>query len=252
MRTPLLLLLICGCFGTPITDPAVAERDAGFEIPDGGVGDCGDSWVLSYRINGTFHITHTTGGLGDDTRPISEGLLRLRVPDKSGGPGDGTVRLISFNHGERFEITAFGIRTNTDVDVQGGPHPCGLAVGERDESSVVWDRCTPSDTQGIDKNSWTPDDPAEGPGCLNGYTTRGEVICSGPLCDMAGLVEGSNPQAEDYAQPLNPFVFVDGWDAFSMEAVEVPNRTPNRTWFDLSGVLVEQVKDNTPMCICGA
>ncbi|MDE0882172.1 MAG: hypothetical protein OSB21_06220 [Myxococcota bacterium] len=244
-----LCLAVSACSGDePPPQPPVG--DAGVTVPDGGVGSCGDSWLLTYRINGNFYITDTTASMGNADRPLSEGTLVLRVPDNAGQPDDGEIQLISFSHGERFTVTAFGIETVSDVDVRGGPHPCGIALGSRSEETLTWERCTPSASQGVDKNSWTPDDAAEGPGCLRDYSTSGNVACEGIMCDIGGLSVGDNPQAERYNQPLEPFAFIGGWDGFSMARSEIPNRTPSRTWFDLNGVLVDQQLDNIPACLC--
>ena len=246
----LTALLAMGCFGSNEPDPGLPPADAGVTVPDGGVGNCGDSWVLTYRINGTFYITDTTAGMGNADEPLTEGLLKIRVPDVDGSPGAGEVYLTQFSHGERFTVTAFGIETATDVAVRAGPNPCGLAQGTRQDETVTWATCTLSDTHGVDKNSWTPDDSAEGPGCLNDYTTNGNVACTGLLCSTGGLEEGDNPQSERYNQPLSPLVFSEDWNTFSMERAEIPNRSPSRTWFDLQGILVDQTRSNIPMCLC--
>ena len=78
------------------------ETDRSIPVPDGGVGNCGDSWVLTYRINGTFYITDTTAGMGNAAEPLTEGLLKIRVPDVDGSPGAGEVYLTQFSHGELY------------------------------------------------------------------------------------------------------------------------------------------------------
>jgi hypothetical protein len=244
------IVLLIGCAEEPVASVDAGRPDAGTTVLDGGVGACGDSWVLTYAISGTFYITDTTLGMGDADRPLSEGVLKLRVVDDNGAPGDGPARLIAFSHGEKFSVAAFAIEVNTDLLVRAGPDPCGLALGQRGADALTWERCIASASQGVDKNSWTPDDAAEGPGCLGGYTTAGNVACVGAFCSAGGLVEGDNPQAESYDQPLEGFVFNDGWSRFSMPRVELPNRTPSRTWFDLQGVLVDQSLSNIPHCVC--
>jgi hypothetical protein len=252
MRYLLIMLpSLSGCFsGDDAPPPDLPTADAGRPVPDGGIGNCGESWLLTYSINGNFYITDTTAGMGDADRPLDEGSLVLRVPDDQGAPAEGGAHIVSFSHGERFKITAFGIETDTDVAVRAGPNPCGIASGTVENDTLTWDRCDPNASHGVDKNSWTPDGSAEGPGCLNDYRTRGNVGCTGIMCELGGLEEGSNIQSEDYVQPLQPFVFVQGWNGFNMARTEIPNRTPSRTWFDLSGLLVDQQLSNTPMCVC--
>jgi len=226
--------------------------DAGPVALDGGVGNCGDSWLLTYEINGTFEITDTTGGLGNAERPLTTGTLVVRVPDDNGSPGDGAVRIIDFRHGEQFTVTAFGIETTTDVMVHAGRNPCGVAHGIRDGDTIVWAECLANDQRGVDKNSWTPDEAASGRGCLNNYTTDGNVACEGLFCSTGGLEEGDNPQREIYHQPIDSFVFEQGWQTFTMARSEIPNRSPSRTWFTLSGELKTSELSNTPMCLCEA
>ena len=127
----MLLLLLLGCAAEPRVGVDAGSPDTGGFVPDGGVGACGDSWVLTYAISGTFYITDTTLGMGDADRPLSEGVLKLRVVDDNGAPGAGPARLTAFSHGEKFSVTAFGIETNTDVSVRAGPDSCGLARGQR-------------------------------------------------------------------------------------------------------------------------
>ena len=251
MRCSLIAVLPLIACSSPEPVP-VPARDAGPQVRDGGVGNCGDSWLLTYQIDGTFFITDTTGGMGNADRPLTTGSLTLRVPDQDGAPGSGAAQVVDFEHGEQFTVTAFGIETITDVAVKAGPNPCGVAAGTRSDDTLTWAECTANDQRGVDKNSWTPDDPASGSGCLNDYSTRGNVACEGLFCSTGGLEEGDNPQAEDYHQPLEAFVFEDGWDRFTMARSEIPNRTPSRTWFTLRGELLEQELSNTPMCLCAA
>ena len=114
----IMLPLLAGCsLLDDLPPPDLPEVDAGRPVPDGGVGNCGDSWVLTYTINGQFYITDTTAGMGDADRPLDEGQLTLRVPDEQGAPAMGKARILSFSHGENFTITAFGIETATAVTV---------------------------------------------------------------------------------------------------------------------------------------
>ena len=250
MRYALILILaLTGCADDPSTPTPGA--DVGSTIRDGGVGNCGDSWLLTYTISGNFEITDTTAGMGNAERPLTPGKLILRVDDEGGEPAMGTARIVDFEHGEQFTVTAFGIETTTDVQVHAGPNPCGVAEGERSDDTLTWGRCTANDRRGVDKDSWTPEQAAEGPGCLNDYQTRGNVACEGLFCSTGGLEEGDNPQAENYHQPLGSFVFEAGWSRFTMSREEIPNRSPSRTWFTLAGELTSQELTNTPMCLCG-
>jgi len=227
-----------------------SSLDAGTTVADVGVGDCGESWVLSYEIGGTFHIEETPLGAGDTEKPLTPGLLRLRVPGDENGPSTGTAQLLELHFAENFEVTSFGIRTTTRNNVRVGPSPCGAGQGEFDGSVIVWDTCTPGEGFGVDRNSWTPESGASGPGCAQGMQTSGNVHCEGVMCGSGGLEEGDNPQNDRYDQKLNNFVFSADLSTVEMEKVEIPNREPRRTFISLAGTQSEASQAPLPACLC--
>src|SRR5699024_8354365 len=76
-------------------------------------------------------------------------------------------------------------------------------VYQKDDAEVVWQRCNrPAaydnpDARDEENNPiYTPDDVAEGPGCLADYHSQGNVNCDGSLCTLGGLDKGDNIQDE--------------------------------------------------------
>lgn len=255
-HSTLVVLLLTACPG-PTTDdagpPAAPLADAGQRDTgpaDVGVGDCGESWVLSYEVGGNFHIEETPLGAGDAVKPLEPGLLRIRVPGDAEGPSEGAAQLLELHFREVFEITSFGIRTNTNNQVRVGPDPCGRGTGSLSDNTLRWDRCTPGDGHGVDRNSWTPESAASGPGCAQGMTTSGNVHCEGIMCGQGGLEEGDNIQDDEYDQKLNNLVFSADFSTVEMEKVEIPNREPSRTYFSLSGTQTAAEHSPIPVCLC--
>tara|TARA_Y100001934_G_scaffold100868_1_gene124040 strand:- start:420 stop:1073 length:654 start_codon:yes stop_codon:yes gene_type:complete len=215
-----------------------------------GVGDCGESWVLSYEIGGSFHIEETPLGAGDNVEPLTPGVLRIRVPGGEDGPGSGQSHLLELNFREDFEVTSFGIRTTTQNSVQVGPAPCGAGIGDLQGNILTWDACTPGEGFGVDRNSWTPESGASGPGCAQDMRTSGNVHCEGVMCGTAGLEEGDNPQNDRYDQKLNNLVFSADLSTVEMEKVEIPNREPSRTFISLTGTQTGAQRAPIPACLC--
>ena len=251
----LLFLFVNACDSTSSHDPGTdvgpnTGTDSGIVVPDAGVGDCGDSWVLSYEVGGTFHIEETPLGAGDTEKPLTPGLLRLRFSGDENGPQPGPIQLLELHFAENFEVTSFGIRTTTRNTVRVGPNPCGAGEGQFDGNTIVWDSCTPGEGFGEDRNSWTPESGASGPGCAQGMQTAGNVHCEGVMCSSGGLEEGDNPQNDRYDQKLNNFVFSADLSTVEMEKVEIPNREPSRTFISLAGSQVEATAAPIPACLC--
>jgi hypothetical protein len=242
-----LMSTACGIFEVTPT----MRSDAGIPstLLDGGPGECGNSVLLTYALNGTFEITDTTAGIGDTERPITPGEITLRVSADTEGTAR-TAIIVALSYGQQFEITSFGIRTIANITSTAGPNVCGLAHGTLEGNTLTWNRCTPSPNQGVDKNSWTPNDPAEGPGCLSDLRSSGSVHCEGPMCDIGGLVEGENPESNRYDLPLQAFVFSEDMSQFTMSRTELPNVTPSRTWVSFTGTQKTSYLSAVPGCLC--
>ena len=115
---------------------------------------------------------------------------------------------------------------------------------------MTWETCTPGEGFGVDRNSWTPESGASGPGCAQDMRTSGNVHCEGVMCGTAGLEEGDNPQSDHYDQKLNNLVFSADFSSVEMEKVEIPNREPSRTFISLTGTQISAQRSSIPACLC--
>ncbi len=220
------------------------------------------SWDVTYEIMGNFMITGTTLSLGDGTNPIGPGTITLRFPDSGGAPATGAIQVLEYNMPIKFSKTTSGLTVDTDVVTSVGPNGCGLASGKLVDTKLQWDSCVYNPLNGDNANSWTPDDAANGPGCIAGYKSVGTVTCTSTnplaMCSQGNLMNGENKQDETWNQPLNTFIFTADLKSFTMggeggppienqkapqsPAVETPNRTPSYTWFNLSGTETGRVQ----------
>lgn len=246
---------IIGC-GSDGTTNTVNVSSGGNSTSSSGASGCSiPSWDITYEITGKFMITGTTLGLGDASNAIGPGTLTLRFPDSGGAPATGGIDLLEYNMPIKFSTETSGIKVDTDVLASAGPNGCGVASGKLTGTSLAWDSCMYNATNGDNANSWTPDDAADGPGCIANYKSVGTVTCTDnsalASCMQGNLMDGENKQDEMWNQPLNTFEFGDGFKTFTMAgaggpaienqkappepAVETPNRSPSYTWFNLLG-----------------
>lgn len=248
------------------------SQDCGTMVCDAGAGKCtaggcGDGWTITYAITGGFSITETTLGAGDKSNlPIGPGELQIRFDDQGGAPG-GTARLLSYKMPMKFDVTTSGLTVATNVVTSAPFTDCGVAKGSLASAVLSWDTCKYGPTWNVDKNSWKPaPDAATGPGCVNGYSSVGNVKCTDnslfAKCSDGNLKDGDNPQNSTWNQPLNSFEFSADLKSFSMvklgqpspggggdKGVETPNTSPSRTWFTVKGTETGRVKAPKP-CSC--
>ncbi len=247
---------IAGC-GSDATPDTSGQVTGGSTSSGGSSGNACSipSWDVTYEIKGNFFITGTTLGLGDATNAIGPGSLTLRFPDSGGAPATGGVQLLEYNMPIKFSKDTSGLVVDTDVVASAGPNGCGVASGKLTDTKLLWESCMYNATNGDNANSWTPDDAANGPGCIENYHSLGTVTCTDnsalASCSQGKLMDGENKQDETWNQPLNTFVFSADLKSFSMggdggpqienqkpppeAAVETPNRSPSYTWFNLQG-----------------
>ncbi len=226
---------------------------------------CPDSWVLTYSIEGRIDITDTPLDIGNadaDVGGLETDEIVLRVPDDGGMPGDGEVVLTSFELLQDFRVSVNLLGTGEIAIVtylmSTAEDECGVAVGQLEGSSLAWDDCTYGAEHGT--NNWSPDDGAEGPGCIDNYQVEGIVECLDESllasCSDGWLEDGENVLDYSYSQPMLSFEFQGGdLERFTMEGstvgVEVPTYTNNRTWMSLQGELKSMSLEPTPDCLCG-
>lgn len=258
-------LVLSGCATEPTTEPAEHAGPAG-DIEQGWESDteggCPDSWVLTYGIRGQVDITDTPLNIGNADAQVG-GLetdeIVLRIPDDGGAPARGQVLLTEFELLQDFQVSVnlLGeIAIITDL-LSLAVDECGLSSGELSGSTLTWDECSFGDEHGTP--SWSPDDGADGPGCIRDYAVTGTVDCVDEAllasCSDGWLDEGVNVLDYAYSQPLLSLDFDSPeLERFTMigadYGTELPTFTNNRTWLSLIGVLKSKTLEPTPDCLC--
>jgi hypothetical protein len=226
--------------------------------------DCPDSWLLTYGISGRVDITDTPLDIGNADAQVG-GLqsdeIVLRLPDDGGEPGQGEVWVTSFDLLQDFTVAinllGLGEIAIDTYLMSTASDACGLASGQREGSTISWDACTFGARHGT--NNWSPDEGAEGAGCISDYHVEGVVECLDDSvlasCSDGWLEDGENVLDYVYNQPMLNFQFDSAdLERFTMTAgavgAEVPTYTNNRTWLSLSGELKHMRLEPTPACLC--
>ena len=279
-------LMSCAADNPPATDDAFVITDSGAESEPGeseesgssddvddsedttgsdhgsGGNDCADSWVLTYALEGRVDITHTPLDIGNAevfVGGLASDELVLRIPDDGGVPADGQVWITDFNLLQDFTVSVdlLGeIALFTDL-LSTASDECGLASGRLLRDNIDWDECSYGSEHGT--NGWSPDEGAEGPGCVSDYRVEGIVDCVDDSllasCADGWLDDGENELDYVYNQPMLSLEFDStDLDRFTMEGTaygaEIPTYTNNRTWLALEGVLKSKELEPTPACLC--
>lgn len=211
--------------------------------------------TLTYALRGRFKITQTPFGAGDIEVDIGPGTLVVETSSNGEEPIEGPARVKCFEMEQRFDGPA-GLRTA----VRAAFTNASSATGTLTSSRLEFDACDYDVSRGQSPTSWTLDASAEGPGCLEGYVSRGVVFCDSlVICGAGGLVRGSNLQDDVWTQPFNHFAFANDWAEVEMGGaeellvggelvpacnmsgcpaegyVELPNDKPSRTWLAFGG-----------------
>jgi hypothetical protein len=216
---PLLLLTLAACSGGETPDAGHVHPDAQVNAPpDAGVAvDAGpepcEAWLIEYDLDGSeFEIRNTPFGAGDAVNAVGPGQLQLLFPGDEAGPKEGEVRLIKYTLQMQFDVAM----VETDVEINAGPDDCGVALGARTATVVAWS---------------TP---------MRGAHSQGTITCrdSEFICGAANLPKDM-PVTQDTTvdQPLEAFDFgaAQGFSAFTMAEVEVPNDQAGDTFLRLQG-----------------
>jgi hypothetical protein len=226
---------------------------------------CGMAWEVTYTMNGTFSITDTTLGAGNADKAVSGGTMKIRFEDKGGVPG-GKAHILSYTMPLKFAVSSAGLTVDTNVTASVPYDPCGHASGVLTAQNLAWDMCTYGPTWNTGAGKWHGDaNAAMGVGCLNDYTSAGNVHCTGGVfapCSAGNLKDGDNPQMGTWNQPLNGFEFAADMKSFKMamlnapsqtssynKGVETPNAQPSRTWFKLDATEMARTQIPAP-CSC--
>jgi hypothetical protein len=216
--------------------------------------------TLTYALDAEMWITDTPLGLGNIYSPIGPGTLVVEVPANTGQPAtSGSARVKCFELDQRFSVTS---PVPIDTAVRASFVGTTSATGTLSSGVLTFADCSYNTSRGVSSTSWTYEDAASGPGCLENYTSKGGVYCDSGLCGTGGLMNGANPQDETWTQPFNALTFTGGFNAVAMggadqllvggvlvdscttspclaeEAVEIPNDKQSRTWMAFTGSLI--------------
>ncbi|HRY92117.1 MAG TPA: calcium-binding EGF-like domain-containing protein, partial [Myxococcota bacterium] len=194
-----------------------------------------------------LRIRDTTGGFGDGTFAAGPGTLILRVPSDGGtNPAAGLAEVLYFHLPLEFSQSIFGTDIVTDVDafspvLDQTDNTVEMALGALSLTgtpTITWNACSYPAGWNDTVNSFTPDVVGTGDGCVFPYRSVGNVSCSGAFCGSGGLDQGDNPQDETWEQALNTLTFSADLATFSMPLMQVPDRSPARTYISWGGSLV--------------
>jgi hypothetical protein len=238
--------------------------------PDAGTPPPAESCLLVYDLDqNEMKIRDTAGGLGDfdlpedaeEAPPASfTGKLILRVETSAGAIVDeGQVQVVYYEFNQYFQTDSSGIVTIlTDVDafspaLGADDNAVTLADGTFDHDGaglhvLSFPDCTLPAGHDDDEDAYTPDVVGTGSGCLAPAFSVGNVDCmaSDFLCGQGNLEMGSNAQDEEWEQKLhdveiaNDFStldFADMDDDVIARHMQVPNRSPARTYVRWHGTL---------------
>jgi len=134
---------------------------------------------------------------------------------------------------------------------------CGIAIGNRTDSTIRWDDCDFGNEHGT--TNWDPEDGAYGAGCIQDYKVEGLVECVDESllasCEDGWLDEGENNFSYTYNQPMLSLEFDSNeLESFTMKGAqygaEMPTNTNNRIWMTLEGNLKSKSLEPTPDCLC--
>lgn len=253
-----------GCAPQTITNPAGPEDDVDIEHDweQDEEGDCPDSWLLTYSINGRIDITDTPLNIGNAEAfvgGLDQDEIVLRVEDDGGSPAVGQVLLTHFSLLQDFDVSINMIGEITIITdlLTSSANECGVASGLFEGESITWDACDFGSDHGTP--NWTPDDAAYGAGCMENYHVEGIVDCldSSLLasCSDGWFEDGQNPMDYVHNQPLLNFEFDSNeLNRFTMNGTsygtELPTFSNNRTWLSLEGALKSMELTPTPDCLC--
>ena len=223
---------------------------------------CPETMIMTYQITGKFRITDTSFGLGDTIQDITPGEAIIRVRSLNGAPIEGSAELIALNFESHFVVaTSLGPTVSSDIVTSTPTDYCGIAFGTLAGTNLQWSECVYGDGHGT--TEWTPDNAASGEGCIQDYHSEGVINCDGSdfTCGQGGLSPGDNIQDDTHDQPANTFQLSADFESFEMndvggppgssddKGVEIPNRSPSRTWLRLTGTRINTTIESLPSCL---
>lgn len=259
--------------GDGICDEGETEADCAIDC--NAAYDDGVPCFAVYELDASIEIADTPGKQGDSTNTGLTGQLALRYrpgADNLEHPADGSrVEVLHYflaNEMDVQPVTGLHIKTNVHgftptcngdtqiADKTALPEKCDFdstrdtaakatGVYDAESTEVTWQRCVAPgayydkrvrDSQ--KKFIYTPEDSADGPGCLSDYHSQGNVNCTGNLCAIGGLQQGDNIQDDTWNQPLEKFTLsADGKDV-QLTKTRIPNREEGNTFVSFTGTRV--------------
>ncbi len=194
-------------------------------------------WEITYDLGGsTFEIRDTPLGAGDQLNTVQEpydadanigpGAFVLRFEDVDGAPG-GLATMVSYAMSLQFTVGGV-VTVATDIEGMAGPEACGVTQGLLNGDTVAW-----------------------APPQIVGYTSTGEVVCTGALCMSGGLPNGEPVDMSGTSdQPINAFVFEDDLSGFTMDEVVISSDNTSTNAWIYNGTEVSRELVDAPACLC--
>ncbi len=208
-----------------------------------GNGNDGESYTGS-----NMRIRDTLGNIGDDTYAVGPGQLIIRVPSDGGqniDPTGGMTEVLYYELTVNFTTTTGGeiVTELTAASPEDGEDTGTMerALGTLSMSAtptIIWNSCTyDPETYDLDNSTFTPDVVGIGEGCLSPYRSVGIVTCNAAalVCTLGNLAVGPNEQNETWEQKLETLTFDAELTSFTMPFMQVPNRSPSRTYVSWGG-----------------
>ena len=197
------------------------------------------AWAVEFSLDGSVFEVDASIDLGDasftcgepysDTDKIGPGTIRLLMTDVGGAPGDGLALLTDYNFTMNFAVDTFGTVVTQTLEVEASG-TCGAAVGSVGGTTLVWS-----------------------PNQLNGYSTTGNINCSGSFCGTAGApASGDTPvDTSGDIMPFSAFTFTGtDFGGFNAPAFTTSSDSTATTTMTLRGSKISQELVPAPACAC--
>lgn len=228
--------------------------------------------VARYVLDPLLHIESSPQNVVDDDYALPAGAITLRYQaDDLGAPKEGaSVELLYFWVRQEFSygrgalltpradsfVNLFSPRCIEDDEGEPDELPpeiceddgneAPLARGTWHSGVVQWESCVSSDWNSTHPAEYTPDDVANGPGCLGELTARGLVECTPASlvgCDSFELEAGTNVVDESWNQPLEAMELSDNGESLYLPKTNIPNRWYALYYLELTGTATEKICD---------
>ena len=214
-----------------------ADADADDDAADSGTTDGCRVWEITYDLSGSeFEIADTPLGAGNQVNTVAEphraddhvgpGTFVLRFQNDGGQPGS-KATIAAYEMALHFVVSGT-VTVATDIETQAGPEACGITSGALEDTTVAWE-----------------------PSAIVGLHRQGQVLCTGSLCSLGGLPNGTpEPVDETEDQPLSAFVFSGDLNGFTMAKTVIQQDSSSTTTWTYVGTEVGRELVDAPACAC--